>query len=178
MNICVYGASSSQLEHVYYDKTEELGKMIAARGFGLVFGGGNTGMMGAAARGAASQKGYILGIAPRFFDKPGVLYQGCSEFIFTDTMRERKKLLEEKSHATIVTPGGIGTYEEFFEILTLKSLHQLDRPIVLFNINGYYDGMKVLLEHTAQEKFMSPDILELCRFMDEPAKILDYIERY
>ena len=85
-----------------------------------------------------------LGIAPRFFDKPGVLYENCSEFIFTDTMRERKQLLEERSEATIVAPGGIGTYEEFFEILTLKSLGRIDRPIVIYNINGYYDRMKAV----------------------------------
>ena len=178
MNICIYGASSAQLEQIYYDKTEELGKMMAKRGHGLVFGGGATGMMGSAARGVDVEGGYILGMAPRFFDKPGVLYQNCSEFIFTDTMRERKKLLEERSDATIVTPGGIGTYEEFFEILTLKSLHRLDRPIVLYNINGYYDGMEVLLRHTADEKFMDPSNLKLCEFMDDPEQILSYIENY
>lgn len=178
MNICIYGASSAQLEQIYYDKTEELGKMMAKRGHGLVFGGGATGMMGSAARGVACEGGYILGIAPRFFDKPGVLYQNCSEFIFTDTMRERKKLLEESSDATIVAPGGIGTYEEFFEILTLKSLQRLDRPIVLYNINGYYDGMEVLLRHTADEKFMDSSNLKLCEFMDDPEEILSYIENY
>ena len=93
-------------------------------------------------------------------------------------MRERKKLLEERSDATIVAPGGIGTYEEFFEILTLKSLHRLDRPIVLYNINGYYDGMKALLQHTADEKFMEASNLELCMFMDDPEQILGYIENY
>ena len=72
MNICIYGASSAELEQIYYEKTEELGKMMAKRGHGLVFGGGATGMMGAAARGVDSEDGYILGIAPRFFDKPGV----------------------------------------------------------------------------------------------------------
>ena len=102
--------------------------------------------MGAAARGVAAENGYILGIAPRFFDQPGVLYEKCTEFIFTENMRERKKLLEEKSDATIVAPGGIGTYEEFFEIFTLKSLKRIDRPIVLYNIDGYYDKMKALLE--------------------------------
>ena len=158
MNICIYGASSAELEQIYYDKTEELGRMMAKRGHGLVFGGGATGM--------------------RFFDKPGVLYENCSEFIFTETMRERKKLLEERSDATIVTPGGIGTYEEFFEILTLKSLHRLDRPIVLYNINGYYDRMKALLQHTADEKFMDVANMELCAFMDGPEQILTYIENY
>lgn len=178
VNICVYGASSAQLKDIYYEKTQELGRAMGKRGHGLVFGGGATGMMGAAARGVDSEDGYILGIAPRFFDKPGVLYENCSEFIFTETMRERKKLLEERSDATIVTPGGIGTYEEFFEILTLKSLHRLDRPIVLYNINGYYDGMKVLLQHTADEKFMDASNMELCAFMDDPEQILAYIENY
>lgn len=178
VNICVYGASSAQLKDIYYEKTQELGRAMGKRGHGLVFGGGATGMMGAAARGVDSEDGYILGIAPRFFDKPGVLYENCSEFIFTETMRERKKLLEERSDATIVTPGGIGTYEEFFEILTLKSLHRLDRPIVLYNINGYYDGMKALLQHTADEKFMDASNMELCAFMDDPEQILAYIENY
>lgn len=178
MNICVYGASSALLEDVYYKKTEELGREIGRRGHGLVFGGGATGMMGAAARGVYAENGYILGIAPHFFDGPDVFFENCSEFIFTETMRERKQLLEDRSDATIVTPGGIGTYEEFFEILTLKSLGRIDRPIVLYNINGYYDRMKALLEYTAEEKFMNKENLKLCCFMDDPAEILDYIEQY
>ncbi len=178
MNICIYGASSAKLDPVYYEKTETLGKMMGARGHGLVFGGGKEGLMGAAARGAASEHGYILGIAPTFFDRPGVLYENCSEFIFTETMRERKQLLEERSEATIVVPGGIGTYEEFFEILTLKSLRRLDRPIVLYNIRGYYDIVRELLRHTAEEEFMDRENLKLCEFMDDPGEILDYIEHW
>ena len=134
--------------------------------------------MGAAARGVDAHHGYILGIAPTFFDQPGVLYEHCSEFIFTETMRERKKLLEERSEATIVAPGGIGTYEEFFEILTLKSLRRLNRPIVLYNIEGYYDIIKELLEQTADRDFMDRENLKLCEFMDDPEEILDYIENW
>lgn len=134
--------------------------------------------MGAAARGVDAHHGYILGIAPTFFDQPGVLYEHCSEFIFTETMRERKKLLEERSEATIVAPGGIGTYEEFFEILTLKSLRRLNRPIVLYNIEGYYDIIKELLEQTADRAFMDRENLKLCEFMDDPEEILDYIENW
>lgn len=178
MNICVYGASSALLDKVYYEKTEELGRIMGKRGHGLVFGGGATGMMGAAARGVDEAGGYILGIAPGFFDKPGVLYENCTEFIFTETMRERKQLLEDRSEATIVAPGGIGTYEEFFEILTLKSLGRIDRPLVFYNINGYYNRMRELLEYTAEEKFMDKEILTLCCFMEEPGEILDYIEQY
>ena len=93
-------------------------------------------------------------------------------------MRERKKLLEERSEATIVAPGGIGTYEEFFEILTLKSLRRLNRPIVLYNIEGYYDIIKELLEQTADRDFMDRENLKLCKFMDDPEEILDYIENW
>lgn len=178
MNICVYGASSAKLKDIYYEKTQELGRAMAKRGHGLVFGGGATGMMGAAARGVTQEQGYILGIAPLFFDQPGVLYENCTEFIFTETMRERKQLLEEKSDATIVAPGGIGTYEEFFEIFTLKSLKRINRPIVLYNINGYYNKMKELLEYTAQEKFMDFSILDLVVFLEEPEAVLDYLENY
>ena len=178
MNISSYGAASPQLEQIYYEKTEELGRLKARRGHGLVFGGGEAGLMGAEARGVVAEGWYLLGIAPRFFDEPGILYQHCTEFIMTETMRERKHLLEEKSQATIVVPGGIGTYEEFFEILTLKSLNRLDRAIVFYNINGYYDLMRQLLEHTAKEKFMEPAILDMCKFMYKPEEILDYIEQF
>ena len=178
MNICIYGASSAELKKIYYEKTEELGQLMGKRGNGLVFGGGKEGLMGAAARGVDREKGYILGIAPRFFDQPGVLYEHCTEFIFTENMRERKHLLESRSDATIVVPGGIGTYEEFFETLTLKSLGRIDRPIVLYNIQGYYDSMQALLEYTAGEKFMSRDVVGMCRFMKDPEEILDYIENY
>lgn len=92
MNICIYGASSAELKKIYYEKTEELGQLMGKRGHGLVFGGGKDGLMGAAARGVDREKGYILGIAPRFFDQPGVLYEHCTEFIFTENMRERKHL--------------------------------------------------------------------------------------
>ena len=85
---------------------------------------------------------------------------------------------KKKSDATIVAPGGIGTYEEFFEIFTLKSLNRIDRPIVLYNIDRYYDRMKELLEYTAREKFMDSSILDLVVFLDEPEAILDYLENY
>ena len=126
-------------------------------------------------------RGYSYGVQPVSYthlDQPGVLYEHCTEFIFTENMRERKHLLESRSDATIVVPGGIGTYEEFFEILTLKSLGRIDRPIVLYNIQGYYDSMRALLEYTAGEKFMSRDVVSMCRFMKDPEEILDYIENY
>lgn len=177
MNICMYGASSTDLEKIYYDAAEHLGRRIAVRGYGLVFGGGAQGLMGAAARGVSSCGGYSLGIAPRFFDKPDILYKECSEFIFTDTMRERKELMENLSDAFIMAPGGIGTYEEFFEVLTLKQLGQLNKPIAVFNVNGYFDLLLGLLEDTVSKGFMKASCLGIFGTFDDADEMLDYIER-
>lgn len=177
MNICMYGASSTDLDKIYYDAAEHLGRRIAARGHGLVFGGGAQGLMGATARGLAAGGGRITGIAPRFFDKPGILYKECSEFIFTDTMRERKELMEKLSDAFIMAPGGIGTYEEFFEVLTLKQLGQLNKPIAVFNVNGYYDLLLRLLEDTVSKGFMKASCLDIFGILDDADQMLDYIER-
>ena len=178
MNICIYGASSTSLEPVYYEQAEKLGELMAMASHALVFGGGREGLMGAAARGVHAHRGEIIGIAPRFFDEPGILYEHCTQMIFTDTMRERKQLMEEKSQATIVLPGGIGTYEEFFEMLTLKQLGRTDRAIVIVNTNAYYEPMQRLLEATAQNHFMSNNCLGLYKLVDTPEQALDYINNY
>ena len=177
MNICMYSASSTDLEQIYYDAAEALGRRIAARGHGLVFGGGAQGLMGATARGLVAGGGLITGIAPRFFDKPGILYKECSEFIFTDTMRERKELMENLSDAFIMAPGGIGTYEEFFEVLTLKQLGQLNKPIAVFNVNGYYELLLRLLEDTVSKGFMKASCLDIFGIFDDADEMLDYMEK-
>ena len=168
MNICIFGASGSSLEPVYYEQAEMLGALMAKHGHTLVFGGGREGLMGAAARGVHAEGGKIIGIAPKFFDEPGILYEECSEMIFTDTLRERKQLMEEKSEATIVPPGGIGTYE----------LGRTDRAIVIVNTNGYYEPMRKLLEATAANRFMSESCLELYKLVDTPEQALDCIINY
>ena len=120
--ICAYGASSTTLDSEFYKQCQRLGELIARRGYALCFGGGTLGIMGALVRGAKGAGGHALGIAPRFFDTDGILHKDCDEFLFTATMSERKALLTGKSHAFVVCPGGIGTLDEFFDILTLKQL--------------------------------------------------------
>lgn len=117
MNICVYGAASQQIHTDFLQGAHQLGHCLAKAGFGLVFGGGNTGVMGACARGAAQAGGQILGVAPSFFNQEGVLYPSCTTLHLTDTMRQRKEMMEHLSHGFVMAPGGIGTLEEFFEIL-------------------------------------------------------------
>ncbi len=176
MNICVYGAASTEIDKEIVLKTEELGETMAKRGHALVFGGGKNGMMGAVARGAYKLGGKIIGIAPTFFDSYGVYFEGCSEFISTETMRERKQIMEEKSEAFVVTPGGIGTFDEFFEILTLRSLGRHNKPIAVYNIKGYYDHLEAMLKAAVDGRFMEKATMELCQFFDNPDKLLDYLE--
>ena len=176
MNICLYGASSNAIAKSYINPTEELGTKIAERGHTLIYGGGAAGLMGAAARGAYSQGGKIIGIVPSFLNVDGILFDNCDEMIFTETMRERKQLMEEKSDAFIVTPGGVGTFDEFFEILTLKQLGRHSKPIAVFNINGYFDSLIEQLKNAVHKQFMNPESFELCFFTDNADKLINYIE--
>lgn len=176
MNICVYGASSNVIAQTYIDAGEQLGLAMAKRGHGLVFGGGASGMMGAAARGMTQGGGRIIGVAPRFFDVDGILYPDCTEFVFTDTMRERKSIMEEKADAFIMTPGGIGTFEEFYEILTLRQLGRHQKPIAILNVDDYYRPLIQMQEQAIRQKFMRPECEKLCAWFDDPEKLLDYLE--
>lgn len=178
MNICIFGASARELEKSYYDAAFEMGEAIAKHGDGIVFGGGAEGLMGACARGAKEHGGKIIGIAPRFFDEPGILYPDCTELIFTETMRERKQLMQERSSACIVLPGGIGTLEEFFEMLTLKQLGRDERAIVILNTNGCYDTMLKMLEELADARFMSKNCLELYCVAKTAQQAMDCLESY
>ncbi len=176
MKICVYGASSDKIPEKYLSAAYGFGRKMAEKGHALVFGGGATGVMGRAVEGVHDGGGYSVGIAPRFFDVEGVLYQDCNEFIFTDTMRERKALLEEHADAFAVLPGGIGTYEEFFETIVLCQLGQLDKPIAVYNVDGCYDNLDMLLKGTVKEGFMSEENLELVKFFSSADEIFEYFE--
>jgi uncharacterized protein (TIGR00730 family) len=179
LKICVFGASSRDLRQEYYDAAFELGAEMARRGHELVFGGGTSGLMGAAARGMSSAGGKgIIGVAPRFFDEPGILYEGCTQMIFTETMSERKKAMEDMSEAFITLPGGIGTLEEFFEALTLKQLGRHAKAMAVLNTLGYYDSMEAMLVKAVEQKFFPEDGHALYAVFDEPRALLDYVESY
>lgn len=178
MNICVYGASSDEIDSLYIEKTEELGKQLALRGIGLVFGAGAQGLMGACARGVYSEGGVIIGVVPKFFTADGIRFENCTQTILTETMRERKKIMEEKSDAFIVTPGGIGTFDEFFEIFTLQNLERHTKPIAIYNIKGYYDGILDTLNKAVKDKFMKQKTVDRLIVSDDPTELLDRISEF
>ncbi len=178
MNICVYGASSNAIDKEYILQGELLGEEMAKRGHSLIYGGGANGLMGAVARGMTKGGGKIIGVAPSFFEVDGVLYDKCTEFVYTDTMRERKQIMEDRSDAFIMTPGGIGTFEEFFEIMTLKQLARHSKAIGVLNTKGYFDPIDTYLKEITDGGFMKHESLELYKFFNDPAALLDYIEAY
>lgn len=178
MKICLYGASSNAIDKSYVDAVEMLGEKMAKKGHALVYGGGAGGLMGAAARGMTKENGEIIGISPEFFKVDGELYDKCTEFIYTETMSERKKLLEDKSDAFIVVPGGPGTFDELFETLALRQLGIHTKPIAVFNVNGYYSYLEAMLKNAAEQGFMMSECLELVPFFEDENEMLKYLEEY
>lgn len=170
MKICVFGAASPTIDQMYIEAVEKMGEYMAHRGHELVFGAGANGLMGAAARGVKQGGGGILGVIPKFFEENKIeeIYYDCDELIFTGSMRERKAVMEEKADAFIVVPGGIGTYEELFEILTLKQLGRLDKTIVVLNLGGFYDNMLTALEGAVAEGFITEQCRSLYKVTDDP----------
>ena len=178
MKICIYGASSNIIDKSFIDAGEQLGKEIAQNGHSVIFGGGAAGLMGAVARGMRSKGGNIIGVTPTFFKVDGMLFEDCTDMIYTETMRERKKLLEEMSDAFIVTPGGIGTFDEFFEIYTLRQLGVHQKPISILNTDGYYDSLIDMLKNAIDKNFMPEANMNLLFISDNPKEILNHIENY
>lgn len=176
MQICVYGASSNNIDPRYLQAGEALGLEMAKRGHSLVFGGGASGLMGAVARGVTQGGGSMVGVAPSFFNVDGILYDQCSELIYTETMRQRKSIMEERADAFIMTPGGIGTFEEYFEILTLRQLGRHNKPIAILNTLDYYHPLLQMQEQAMEQGFMKPACRQLCGWFEDPTALLDYLE--
>ena len=178
MNICIFGASSELIDKSYLDSAEELGRKLALRGHSLVYGGGAQGVMGASARGVKSAGGRVIGVSPSFFNVDGVLFEECDELIYTETMRERKAVMEDNADAFIIAPGGIGTYEEFFEIFTSKQLARHSKAIVIFNHNGYYNKLIEAMKDAEEKNFIRHPTLELYEVMEDIDGIIEYLESY
>ena len=178
MRICVFGAASPTIDKRYIEATEILGEELAKRGHNLVFGGGNNGLMGAAARGFKKGDAHIIGVIPKFFKEENVeeICGICDELITPDTMRERKQIMEDHADAFIVVPGGIGTYEEFFEILTSKQLCRHRKPIALYNILGYYNELNATMQSAMDKEFIKDNCKMLYFITENIDELINYIE--
>ena len=180
MKICIFGAASNKIDKKYIDDCYELAKTLAKRGHELVFGAGGEGLMGAAARGFKDGGAKIHGVIPYFFEENGyeAIFKGCDELTRTDTMAERKKIMEDNADAFIIVAGGIGTFEEFFEVLTLKQLGRHKKAIAVYNPYGYYDELNAYLEKTIAQKFVNEECRALYKTLDSQEELIAYIENY
>ena len=175
MRICLYGSGSTKIDKIYTDAAYELGCAMAQKGHNLVFGGGDTGMMGACARGIHDNDGKSIGIAPEWINKFEPLCEECGEFIYVDSMDERKRKFVEYSDAFIISPGGIGTLDEFFEIVTLKKLKRVDAEIIIFNVDGFYDKMLEMIDEMGERGFLYKQT-EIFKVADTIEEIFEYLE--
>ncbi|MBI5426256.1 MAG: TIGR00730 family Rossman fold protein [Opitutae bacterium] len=157
-SLCVYCSSSDRLEAKYVSMAEQVGVEIARRGWALVYGGGKTGLMGAVARGTKGAGGRVIGVIPEFMKARELEFTEADELISVITMRERKMLMETRADAFLALPGGWGTLEELLEILTLAHLEVLQKPIVIFNQDGYYDDLLRMFDRIVSENFMRETI--------------------
>jgi uncharacterized protein (TIGR00730 family) len=155
-NIAVFCASANGVNPVYRAAAEELGRALATRNIGLIYGGSNVGLMKAVAESALAADGKVIGVIPEVLVNLEVAHHGISELHITSTMHTRKALIGERADAFIALPGGFGTFEELFEVLAWHTLKIHAKPIVLLNTNGFYDKLLIFLDHCVAEGMLKP----------------------
>lgn len=156
-NVCVYSASSTKIAPVYFAAAEELGRLLALRGINLINGAGSIGLMAATSNACLAAGGTVTGVIPRFMIEQNWHHKGLTQLIETETMHERKQTMAEMSDGVIALPGGCGTMEELLEIITWKQLGIYLNPIVILNIDGFYDPLLEMLQRAIDGNFMRPE---------------------
>ena len=177
-NVCVFAGSSFGNRDIYQQSAQLLAKEIVTNDYNIVFGGGSNGLMGVLADSAIEHDGYIIGIITEQLNDIEVGHPGLSEMVIVDTMHERKKLMSEKSDAIICLPGGVGTWEEFFESLTWNQLGLQSKPIILLNIENYYSTLKDFVEHAVQEGFLPRSTSNELIFADSIDEAMDLVDNF
>ena len=177
-SICVFCASSQSVDDLFKDIAFELGRELGRRGIDLVYGGASIGLMGCVARGVHEEKGKVIGVLPEFFKTKDIEYSEADELIVTQDMRERKAVMDKRSDAFIVLPGGIGTLEEAMEILSMRQLRLTDKPLVFINTQGFYEGLRATFEEMVELKFAKPNIMDMYEMVPDPQSALDYLFSY
>ena len=162
-NVCVYSASSTKIAPVYFEAATELGRLLAIKGINLINGAGCIGLMAATSNAALQAGGTVTGVIPHFMVEQGWHHTGLTRLVKTETMHERKQRMAEMSDGVIALPGGCGTLEELLEIITWKQLGLYLKPIVILNINGYFDPLIEMLHRAIDESFMRCEHADIWR---------------
>ena len=156
-NVCVYSASSTKIAPVYFAAAEELGRLLAMRDINLINGAGSIGLMAATSDACLAAGGTVTGVIPQFMVEQDWQHKGLTQLIVTETMHERKQTMAEMSDGVIALPGGCGTMEELLEIITWKQLGIYLNPIIILNIDGFYNPLLEMLQHAIDGNFMRPE---------------------
>jgi uncharacterized protein (TIGR00730 family) len=172
MRICVYCGSRHGVQPVYTEAARALGTLIGRGGHGLVYGGGNVGLMGEVADAVLAAGGPVTGVIPEALVQREVGHRGLSEQFVVPDMHVRKRMMAERADAFVALPGGIGTFEELYEVWTWRQLGYHDKPIGLLNVGGFYDGLLSFMDHTVAQGFLDPAQRAVPLVDDDPARLL------
>ena len=171
-SVCVYCGSRNGVSPAYVEVAKTVGQWIGAHNGQLIYGGGNNGLMGVVAQAAADAGAPVVGIIPKALQTKENTRTACTELHVVDTMHERKRMMAERADAFIALPGGIGTFEEFFEVWTWRQLGYHDKPIGLLNTQGYYDGLLSFAQSSVEQGFLSDWQMDLIRSNSDPIALL------
>ena len=176
--ICVFCGSNAGARSEYAEAARALATVLAERKLGIVYGGGNVGLMGVLADAALARGGEVIGVIPQKLVDKEVAHHGVTELRIVETMHERKALMNDLSDAFLALPGGFGTLDEFFEVLTWSQLGFHGKPCALLNVAGYYDGMLAMLDHAVTERFLRPAHRELVIADTDPLRLLQRLSAF
>jgi len=176
--VTVYCSSSRGLDPAHFAAGREMGRAIAQKGWTLVYGGNYIGLMGAVADGAREGGGKVIGITPQLFIDKGLEDRAADELVVADSMRHRKQLMEHRGDAFVALPGGLGTFEEIFEIIVGKQLTYHAKPIVLLNTLSYWNPLLDMIEHGVQEKFIKPSARNLYHVAVNVEDAINHLQNY
>ena len=180
-HICVFGSVNENIDEKFKNEAYNLGKKIAENNYGLIYSGKKGGTSGSVAKGAASaNKTPIIGIMPDYFKQmfPDEIFNECTEIIFTEDISKRKELMKQKADAIIVLPGGIGTLDEFFDTILTIRLGLIKKPIIIFNIDNYYNSLIKMIDKAIKLNFIQEEYKSLYKVCDNIQDIFNYIENY
>lgn len=174
-NVCVYSASSTKIAPIYFEAAQELGKLLARQRINLINGAGCLGLMCSISDAALAAGGTVTGVIPHFMVEQGWHHKGLTKLIETESMHERKKIMADLSDGVIALPGGCGTLEELLEIITWKQLGLYLKPIVILNINGFYNPLLEMLELAIEENFMRQEHGHIWQVATTPQEALNLL---
>ncbi len=175
-SLCVYCGASSQVDQRYRDAAVRLGELLAEHRVTLVYGGGRVGLMGLMADACLQAGGAVVGVIPDFLRRAEVGHGAVTELVVVDNMHERKRTMFERADGFVILPGGLGTLDEAFEILTWKQLRLHDKPIVVADVAGYWQPFEALIEHVIRENFARPEMRKLWTVVGDVEQILPALE--